>query len=602
MNGVPRVLITETVLRDAQQCLVQGRLKLQHVLPIAETLDAIGYAALDAWGGGTFAASVRRLQEDPWQRLRAIRSAINKTPLQMLIRGQTLITSEHQPDDVVRAFIDEAVSAGIGVVRTFDPLNDLRNLEVPVDAARRAGAKVIGALVYSPSPAQDQDGLVKAAFRLKELGCHIVGIEDVAGILEPAAARSLVGAIRERTGLPISIHSHSTTALAPITYFAAAEAGATGIDTALSAMAWGASQPATETMVAAFQESPYDTRLDLQLIGQANRYFDELHDEYAEFQHPIAFRNDIHVLDHQLPAPVLADLIEALTERKALDRYERLLQELVSVREEMGYPPLAAPINQIAARQALANTLSPSRYEQIEQPFRDYLKGLYGAPPGPVDADVRRRALGSSEPITCRPADLLEPALDRAKREMRRQGLPLTGRDQVLTYVLFPAEAAAILRPETRMAEPPPSPVAAPMPVSSAPAAETEPAAPQPATQPAEVVREFTVEVDGESYQVRVRGTAGMSAAPVPAAGAAPVAQPAVAASTDGAIQAPMQGMVVKVKVGPGDKVRLGDVVLILEAMKMQNDIIATLSGTVREVLVKEGAIVAPNQVLMTIG
>jgi len=435
---VPKVLITETVLRDAQQSLVQGRLKLQHVLPIAATLDEIGYHALDAWGGWTFSASIRVLHEDPWQRLRALKAAITKTPLQMLIRGQTLIAQAHQPDDVVRAFIEQAVQAGVSVVRMFDPLNDLRNLEVPVKAAKKTGARVIGALVYSPSPVQDQAWMVKAAVRLKALGCDWIGIEDVAGILGPDAGRALVRALIEGTGLPVSMHSHSTTALAPITYFAAIEAGATGIDTALSAMAWGASQPATETMVAALRQGPYATDLDLGLIGQANRYFDELHDDYMEFQDPIAFRNDIHVLDHQLPASVLAVLIRSLREHKALDRYERLLDELVLVREEMGYPPMAAPINQIAAKQALANTMDEKRYQHIEQPFRDYIKGLFGAPPAAIDPEVRKRALGGSEPITIRPADLLKPAMDRAHREMRKQGLTPTGPDQVLHLHPFP--------------------------------------------------------------------------------------------------------------------------------------------------------------------
>ena len=593
---MPKVLITETVLRDAQQSLVQGRLKLQHVLPIAKTLDDIGYHALDAWGGWTFSASIRVLHEDPWQRLRALKAAIVKTPLQMLIRGQTLISQAHQPDDVVKAFIEQAVQAGISVVRMFDPLNDLRNLEVPVKAAKKAGARVIGALVYSPSPVQDRAWMIKAAQRLKALGCDWIGIEDVAGILGPATARELVAGLVEGTGLPISIHSHSTTALAPITYFAAVEAGASGIDTALSAMAWGASQPATETMVAALREGPNNTGLDLQLIGQANRYFDELHDDYLEFQDPIAFRNDIHVLDHQLPASVLAVLIRTLRERKAIDRYERLLHELVLVREEMGYPPMAAPINQIAARQALANTMDEKRYQHIEQPFRDYIKGLFGATPAPVDPEVQKRALGGSEPITIRPADLLKPMMDRAHREMRKQGLTPTGPDQVLTYILFPAEAPAILRP-------PPRVEAAPVPPPPAPEAPKPAAvAAAPAAPPDAPVREFTVEVDGEPYRVRIRGDHMGRGTPV-ASGpgdAAPAAAPAP--SANGAIQAPMQGMVVKIKVKVGDRVKLGDVVVILEAMKMQNDIVATVGGTVREVLAKEGSIVSPNDVLMTIG
>ena len=545
---MPKVLITETVLRDAQQCLCQGRLKLQHVLPIAETLDRIGYASLDAWGGGTFASSVKLLQEDPWQRLRTLRTVITKTPLQMLIRGQTLVSGQHQPDDVVRAFIEEAVRAGISIVRLFDPLNDLRNLEVPIKATRRAGAQIIAALVYSPGPGEDESRMVKAAKRLKDLGANTIGIEDVAGVLAPGAARGLVTVLREATNLPVSIHSHSTTALAPITYFAAAEAGAVGIDTALSAMAWGSSQPATETMVAGLRGSPYDTELDLKLIGQANRYFEELHDEYLKFMDPMVYRNDIHVLDHQLPTPVLAELVHMLREREALGRYDRLLQELVLVRREMGYPPMAAPINQIVARQALANTLTDKRYDQIEQSFRDYVNGLFGTPPEPIDSSVRRRAIGASEPITCRPADLLEPAFDRARKQMKRQGLPLEGVDQVLTYILFPDEAPAILRPETRVEAPPAPAFSPPEPAEAVPSAfASAPPAP-PTTAPG--TREFTVEVDGETYHVRVLGmNAPEGAAAEPAPAEASVSGRPVG---DGAIQAPMQGLVVKVKVAPG--------------------------------------------------
>ena len=595
---MPRVLITETVLRDAQQSLVQGRLKLQHVLPIAKTLDDIGYHALDAWGGWTFAAQVRALKEDPWQRLRALRAAIVKTPLQMLIRGQTLLGQTHQPDDVVRAFIEQAVEDGIRVIKMFDPLNDLRNLEVPVEVGRKAGARVIGALVYSPSPVADEARVVKSAVRLKAMGVDWIGIEDVAGILAPLDARGLVAAITSATRLPVSIHSHSTTALAPISYFAAIEAGATGIDTALSALAWGASQPATETMVASLRDGPYDTGLDLNVIGQASRYFDEIHDEYLEFQDPIAFRNDVLVLQHQLPAPVLAVLIRNLRERNAIDRYDRLLQELLLVRQEMGYPPMAAPINRIAANQALANTLSEKRYQHIEQPFRDYVKGLFGEPPGPIDPEVRKRALGSSNAITLRPADLLQPGIDRARRDMRKQGLNPSGVDQVLTYILFPEDAPNILRPAGHRAETPAASAPAPAPEPQ-PASQPAPVAPGPA-QPEAAAREFTVEVDGEPYRVRILGDgAAPAATPVPAASGPTAAQ---RAGGDGAIQAPMQGMVVKVKVKSGDRVRLGDVVVVLEAMKMQNDIVATVGGTVREVFAKEGAIVAPNEVLMTIG
>src|SRR5438270_7149419 len=355
---MPKVLITETVLRDAQQSLVQGRLKLQHVLPIAKTLDDIGYHALDAWGGWTFAAQVRALKEDPWQRLRAMRSAIVKTPLQMLIRGQTLLGQSHQPDDVVRAFIEKAVEDGIRVIKMFDPLNDLRNLEVPVEVGRKAGARVIGALVYSPSPVADEARVVKSAVRLKAMGVDWIGIEDVAGIVAPVDARGLVTAITSATRLPVTIHSHSTTALAPISYFAAIEAGATGIDTALSALAWGASQPATETMVASLRDGPYDTGLDLNVIGQASRYFDEIHDEYLEFQDPIAFRNDVLVLQHQLPAPVLQLLPHTPRVATSTPAPAQPAPDLLPVDLEVGPSPMGIPGDGTAAAPAMANTLS----------------------------------------------------------------------------------------------------------------------------------------------------------------------------------------------------------------------------------------------------
>ena len=545
---MPRVLITETVLRDAQQSLLQGRLKLQHVLPIAKTLDDIGYHSLDAWGGWALAASVRALKEDPWQRLRALRHAITKTPLQMLIRGQTLIGNTHQADDVVRAFIDQAVKDGIRIVRTFDPLNDMRNLEVPIEAARKAGARVIGALRVSEMTVPVPDSCV-------------IGVEDVAGILAPASARSLVAALVNGCSLPVSIHTHSTTGFAPITYFTAIEAGATGVDTALSALAWGASQPATETIVAALKGGPHDTGLDIGRISQASRYVNEIHDEYLEFQDPIAFSNDVDVLEHQLPTPVLAVVIRTLRERNAIDRYDRLIAELIQVRKDMGYPPMAAPINRIAAQQALSNTLSEKRYQQIEQPFRDYVKGLFGAPPAPIDSQVRKRVLGSSEAITMRPADLLEPGLDRARREMRKLGLSPSGTDQVLTYILFPEDAPGIMRPALRG----PEPAAAPAPTPAATvASETGTAsAPAPAAEPSTPTRpsgrEFTVEVDGEPYKVRILGDGMVAPAGTPsrAPGASTTPQPAP--SGNGAIQAPMQGMVVKVRVGKGDRVRLGD-------------------------------------------
>src|SRR5947209_13653734 len=436
------------------------------------------------------------------------------------------------------------------------------------------------------------------------MGADWIGVEDVAGILAPASARSLVAALVKGCSLPVSIHTHSTTGFAPITYFTAIEAGATGVDTALSALAWGASQPATETIVAALKGGSHDTGLDIGRISQASRYVNEIHDEYLEFQDPIAFSNDVDVLEHQLPTPVLAVVIRTLRERHAIDRYDRLIAELIQVRKDMGYPPMAAPINRIAAQQALSNTLSEKRYQQIEQPFRDYVKGLFGAPPAPIDSQVRKRVLGSSEAITMRPADLLEPGLDRARREMRKLGLSPPGTDPVLTYILFPEDAPGIMRPPLRSLEsaatpaPTPAPPAAGQPgPASASAHSAEPSAPAPPS-----AREFTVEVDGEPYQVRIIGDGIIAAAPMPARAPGGSATPPSTPGGNGAIQAPMQGMVVRDESGKGIGARLADVLACSKPRKMKNELVATVAGTVREVFAKEGSIVAPNEVLMTIG
>jgi pyruvate carboxylase subunit B len=600
-NKAPRIRLIDTTFRDAQQSLLGGSLSGEEMVPIAAKMDSIGFAAMEAFGGATFETQVRRL-EDPWEYLRQLGKATPNTPVQALIRGQNLVANRNFADDVVELFVKHSAKCGVDVFRVFDPLNDLRNMEAIIAAALKAKKKVQGALSYATSPAHNVELWCSLAKGLVNMGCHEVVIKDTSGLLSPQATWELVTALKETVDVPIGVHSHCSSGMAPMAYMAGVEAGATLLDVAMSPLAWGTSQPAVESVVAALKGGEYDTGMDLEKMWDVQHDVELLKRKHIEDLSPVADRVDASILRYQMPGLMLEDIYRQLDAHNAGGRIAEVLEEANKVRLELGYPPLVAPIRQMIATQAVYNVIEGDRYATVTQELKDYLQGLYGRPPVPADHELRRLVLGREEPITIRPADLLEPQVEAARQQLRKMSFEPTD-ESVLIQLLFPNLAPAYLRgsekapaeqsrPAAITAVPdPPPPAPAPAPVS----------APAPAS-PAMTTAEFDVEVEGEVFKVRVTG-AGMTVVPGTSAGPAASAPAAAAAvAGEGAVIAPMQGLIVKIPVKPGDVVKLGDVVAVLEAMKMQNDIVTTVAGKVREVYVKEGDVVTPSQPLLVIG
>jgi len=593
-----RVRLVDTTFRDAQQSLLGGYLRTDEIVPIAAKMDRVGFAAMEAFGGATFETQLR-IREDPWDFLRKLNKATPNTPIQALIRGQNLVARRNFADDAVELFIKHAARAGVDVFRIFDPLNDLRNMEASIAAALKAKKRVQGTLSYAVSPAHNLELWGSLAKGLVKMGCHEIVIKDTSGLLSPQATWELVTALKDMVKVPIDVHSHCSSGMAPMAYMAAVEAGAEILDVAISPLAWGASQPATESVVAALEGGEYDTGLDLDRMWDIQQDVEELKRRHIEHLSPVADRVDASILRYHMPGLMLEDIYHQLDSDGATERLDEVLEEVTRVRKELGYPPLVAPIRQMIATQAVYNVTGGERYATVTQELKDYLQGLYGRPPVPADHDLRRLVLGREEPITIRPADLLEPQVEIARQQVRKLGFEPTD-DAVLIHLMFPGLAPDYMRgpqPERLDGEKPkaapPVPVETPQPV----------AAPDPPPAPAAAQSaEFDVEVEGEVFKVRVSG-AGLSVATV--SGAAPPnahAAPPPPRIGEGTVIAPMQGLIVKVPVKPGDTVKLGDVVAVLEAMKMQNDIVTTVAGKVSAVYVKEGQVVTPNQPLLAIG
>ena len=594
-----RVRLVDTTFRDAQQSLLGGYLRSEEIVPIAAEMDSIGFTAMEAFGGATFETQLV-IHEDPWEVLRKLNKATPNTPIQALIRGQNLVSKHNFADDVVELFIKHAAKSGVDVFRVFDPLNDLRNMEASIAAALKTKKKVQGALCYAISPAHNLELWGSLAKGLVNMGCHEIVIKDTSGLLSPQATWELVSALKQTVKVPIDVHSHCSSGMAPMAYMAAVEAGADVLDVAMSPLAWGASQPAAESVVSALEGGEYDTGLDLATMWDPQRDVEELKRRHIEHLSPVADRVDASILRYHMPGLMLDDIYHQLSASNAADRLNEVLDEANHVRRHIGYPPLVAPIRQMIAMQAVYNVLGGERYATVTQELKDYLQGLYGRPPAPVDPQLRRLVIGREEPITIRPADLLEPQVAAARAQVRKMGFEPTD-DLVLIQLMFPQLAVDYAQgprpaeaPEKKDGHKPVEVQAAPEP---APVAAADPAPPQVAG-----AAEFDVEVEGEVFKVRVSG-AGLAVMPVsnatqsaPTAAAAP--RPAAGAGT---VTAPMQGLIVKVPVKSGDDVKLGDVVAVLEAMKMQNDIVTTVAGKVREVYVKEGEVVSPNQALLAI-
>ncbi|MDW7731630.1 MAG: sodium-extruding oxaloacetate decarboxylase subunit alpha [Methanolobus sp.] len=573
-----KVRITETILRDAHQSLIATRMRTRNMLPVVDKLDEIGYFSLEMWGGATFDSSIRYLNEDPWERLKELKKHMKNTPAQMLLRGQNLVGYRHYSDDVVEKFVKKAYENGIDIFRVFDAVNDIRNMEKAITVAKKEGAHVQGTICYTISPVHTIDKYVELAKGLAELECDSLCIKDMAGLISPQQAYDLVKALKAEVNLPVDLHCHCTSGMAPMSYTAACRAGVDVLDTALSPFAWGTSQPPTESIVAALAGTKRATGLDLELIAEVSEYFKELKEEYRCILNPISEQIDTNVLLYQIPGGMLSNLVSQLKEQNALDKYNDVLAEMPRVRAELGYPPLVTPTSQIVGTQAVLNVLMGERYKVIPREVKDYVRGLYGRPPQKIDDAIVGKIIGNEEPISCRPADLLEPEYEKMKKEAEEMGL-VKKEEDILTYILYPAIAPAFLKGEAKEEEL--------VPVST----QQHPCA---STNTNVVHTEFKVEVDGEIFNVKVN----------PVGGAVKIEEAReeiTAESVSGAVTSHMQGMILSIKVNVGEQISEGDTVCVIEAMKMENSIHAPHGGIVKEIFVAEGDAVTSGCVLMSI-
>jgi pyruvate/oxaloacetate carboxyltransferase len=416
-------------------------MKTETMVQIAEKMDQVGFFSLESWGGATFDVAIRFLNEDPWERIRQLKKHVKKTPLQMLLRGQNVVGYRNYPDDVVIKFIEKAAENGIGIFRIFDALNDVRNMEVAIKTVKKTGKHAQGTISYTISPVHTVEHFVEFAKKLAELDCDSICVKDMAGMLAPQPAYDLITALKKEIGLPVHLHSHSTSGMVMMTYFRSCEAGVDILDTAFSPLAWGTSQPPVESVVAALKGTPYDTGLNLELLSEIAQYFRELRDKYYDQMKlidPKAERVDASIIVHQIPGGMFSNLLEQLREQKALDRLNEVLEEVPRVRKELGYPPLVTPTSQLVGIQAVLNVISGKRYGIVPNEIKDYVKGLYGKPPAPIDPKIKKKIIGDEQPIVTRPADLLEPVLDKIPEDVK----PLieTEEDKI-TYALFPKTA-----------------------------------------------------------------------------------------------------------------------------------------------------------------
>ena len=435
-----KVQFTETVLRDANQSLIATRMKFKEFEPILKELDKAGYYSLECWGGATFDSCLRYLNEDPWERLRKIKKACPNTKLQMLLRGQNLLGYHHYPDDVVRMFVKKSVENGIDIIRIFDALNDVKNIEVAVDEAVKNGAIASGAICYTISPIHTLDSYVELAKNMQSLGCQTIAIKDMAGILSPAEAYKLVSSLKEAVDLPLVLHTHCTTGLGFMTCLKAVEAGVDVIDTAISTMSGGTSQPATETLNYTLSELGYETGLKSESLREIADFFKPIRNKALESGglNPTVLCTDAKALDYQVPGGMLSNLVAQLTAQGKMDKFDEVLLETPRVREDLGYPPLVTPMSQMVGVQATANVLAGERYKNVSKEVKSYLMGEYGKAPGKVNEDVKKQILGDEKEIVGRYADTLEPAFEAAKAEI---GAKAKSDEDVLSYIAFPTQA-----------------------------------------------------------------------------------------------------------------------------------------------------------------
>lgn len=589
-----KIKMTELVLRDAHQSLFATRLRLDDMLPIAQELDNIGYWSLEAWGGATFDSCIRFLGEDPWVRLRELKKACPKTPLQMLLRGQNLLGYRHYADDVVERFVERCVANGMDVFRVFDALNDPRNMKAALQAVRKFGAHAQGTLSYTTSPVHTMQTWLDTTEQLLEIGIDSLVIKDMSGILNPMAAADLVREIKKRFDVELHLHCHSTTGMAEMALLKAVEAGVDGIDTAISSMSGTYGHPATESMVATLQGTEYDTGLDIPRLEKIAAYFRNVRKKYAKFEGQLR-GVDSRILVAQVPGGMLTNLENQLKQQNASDKLDLVLEEIPRVRKDLGYIPLVTPTSQIVGTQSVINVLTGERYKTIAKETAGILKGEYGKTPAPVDSALQARVLEGAAPVTDRPADHIAPEMAKIEAEVAEQakakGVKLADNavDDALIVALFPQIAWKFLENRNNPAAFEPAPTGNESAVENKPVSKAAPVASGSAV--------YTVELEGKAFVVKVSEGGDISHV------ATTTAQAAAPASTSGGtpVTAPMAGNIWKVVATEGQTVAAGDVLFILEAMKMETEVKAAQAGTVRGICVKAGDAVAVGDTVMNL-
>ncbi|NBQ84813.1 MAG: oxaloacetate decarboxylase subunit alpha [Methylophilaceae bacterium] len=609
-----QVHVSELVLRDGHQSLIATRLRTDDMLPICSKLDAIGFWSLEAWGGATFDTCVRYLKEDPWERLKKLRKALPNSRIQMLLRGQNLLGYRHYSDDVVRAFIKKSADLGVDVFRVFDAMNDVRNIRVSIEAVKKYGKHAEGTISYTTSPVHDIPYFVNMAKELEAMGSDTIAIKDMAGLLTPQSTSDLVSAIRAAVKLPIHLHSHATSGLASMCLLKGVEAGATIIDTCNSSFSEGASHPTTESMVAALEGTGFETGLDLAALQEVTAYLREVRRKYWQFESEFT-GVDTRVLVNQVPGGMISNLSNQLKEQGALNRMDEVLAEIPRVREDLGFPPLVTPTSQIVGTQAVLNVMTGARYKSVTNEVKNYFLGQYGKAPAPVNENVKNTAVGANaEVIQCRPADLLDDEMDKLRQESEAWA---KSEEDVLTYAMFPDLAktflqernAGSLKPEpllTKEAVATHDTRYAPNEFNVTLHGETFHIKLTGSGHAGEEKRPFYVSVDGIAEEVLVETLSeievgGSKSSGKKKAAAAVGASGRPRPSHEGCVTTAMPGSIVDVKVKAGDKVNAGDAVLVIEAMKMENEIQAPKSGIVVAVHVKKGDTVTPDESLLEI-
>lgn len=582
--------ITDVVLRDASQSLLATRVRIDDMLPIAAKLDEIGFWSLESWGGATFDACIRFLGEDPWDRIRELKKAMPNTPQQMLFRGQNILGYRHYADDVVEKFVERAATNGVDVFRVFDAMNDMRNIEVALKAVKQVGKHAQGTISYTISPVHDIETWVAQGKAIEDMGADSIAIKDMAGLLHPYDGFELVTRLKASCDIPIHMHCHATTGLSTSTILKCVEAGIDNVDTSISSMSMTYGHSPTESVVAMLKGTDRDTGLDIEKMEEIAAYFRQVRKKYAGFEG--ALRGvDSRILVAQVPGGMLTNMESQLKEQGAADKLDEVLDEIPRVREDLGFIPLVTPTSQIVGTQAVINVLTGERYKSISKETAGILKGEYGDSPAPVNKELQARVLEGGEAITCRPADLLEPEVDALTQDLRQlaeeKNIALSSGegeiDDVLTYALFPQIGLKFLenRGNPDAFEPAPDGETAAIPVAASTAGDAG---------------IYTVKVNGASYVVEVAEGGDVSAI-TPSAAAAPIA---VAPSGE-SLAAPLAGNIFSVNVSPGETVVAGDVVIILEAMKMETEVRASRDGTVSSVDVKVGDTVAVGDSLISI-